>query len=1091
MSQNKIWIILGAMLFSTLSISVFAAQPIPSSEDAFSIVMKEICMGKTDGIGVFVSRTPVEKGTIIETWSGPFLTVPERQWFVFIDDYPGANWEHGCRYVLVNPDTGECKVTKGTRPPTILKDMIRYLGPDPFGGENRRVTTTPLKKNDSSSKSPEHLWAVILSGGADSSNNHVRYWNDCSQIYTTLVANYDYLDDHIIVAISDGTNPAVDQSNGTNSNPDLDGDGDNDTMYACTNANLTTIFTNLANTLTENDTLFIFTTDHGSGQLGVPGQPTSMNLWNGEVIWDYQFADLLEPIVCREMILTLEPCFSGGFVNDVMNMNSTVPRVISTAANDQEYSWAMSPSYTYDTYVFHWTAAVRGADAYGNPVDADANQDGEITMDEAYQYAVTMDTDNEHPQYAEWPIGFGQQVTLFGSGPASEGTIQLDHVSYGCDATIWAVVEDLDLIGQGSLTVSIVSDTEPSAESITLTETTEGRFEGSIDTSTGSPAADGTLQVTHGDTVTASYFDANYGGSGQMTVTDQASIDCIGPAITNVEIDSVSIDAATVTWTTDEPATSRIEYGPTSSLGFVAEDTELTTSHSLTLSGLDDCTFYYLEVHSADPSGNETIDDHSGVFYTFETLQLTTVLLANMDTNPGWTISGGSWAWGTPAGLGGDPSTGHTGSSVYGYNLGGTYTNSMAEYTLTTSPINCSTLSPVVLSFYRWLGVESSSYDHARLQVSNNGTTWNTIWQNPASSLVDVGWNYQEFDISSYAAGYATVYIRWTMGTTDSSVVYCGWNIDDVHVYSYGPCGPTPTPTATPTGPTPTPTNTSTPTNTPTSTPTSATHCNTCPTFDYGPFTPEATYQTHSGTLLASECRFYQFYLTGSCVYRFTTCEGGGSYSGDSYFELYDSSCTMLVSNDDFCSYGSQIDYTPSSTGVYYLRVRGYSFTAVSYTLAYRATCATPTVVPTNTPTSTPTNTPTRTPSPTHTATPTSTPTRTPTPTSTNTPTSTPTRTPTPTSTNTPTQTPTPIPTDTPTVTPTPTPDCIHDGDVVDDGIISSNDAQLAFRIALAFYIPTYPEECSADCNGDGTVSVGDAQMIFMAAMGQGACDDE
>ena len=138
---------------------------------------------------------------------------------------------------------------------------------------------------------------------------------------------------------------------------------------------------------------------------------------------------MLEPIQCREFIVTLEPCFSGGFVNDIVNMNSTVPRVVSTAANDMEYSWAMPPDYVYDTYVFHWTAAIEWMDAYGNPVDADTNNDGEITMDEAYQYALAMDQDDENPQYGEWPAGYGATLTMTGSGPTSDGTVKLKRGS--------------------------------------------------------------------------------------------------------------------------------------------------------------------------------------------------------------------------------------------------------------------------------------------------------------------------------------------------------------------------------------------------------------------------------------------------------------------------------------------------------------------------------------------------------------------------------------------------------------------------------------------------------------------------------------
>jgi len=84
---------------------------------------------------------------------------------------------------------------------------------------------------------------------------------------------------------------------------------------------------------------------------------------------------------------------------------------------------------------------------------------------------------------------------------------------------------------------------------------------------------------------------------------------------------------------------------------------------------------------------------------------------------------------------------------------------------------------------------------------------------------------------------------------------------------------------------------------------------------------------------------------------------------------------------------------------------------------------------------------------------------------------------------------PTGTPTGLPTITPTPGP-CIHDGDVNQNGFVTSGDAQLAFWIALFMYTPTYDERCAADCNGDGTVSAGDAQQIFQTALFLNTCAD-
>ena len=58
---------------------------------------------------------------------------------------------------------------------------------------------------------------------------------------------------------------------------------------------------------------------------------------------------------------------------------------------------------------------------------------------------------------------------------------------------------------------------------------------------------------------------------------------------------------ATVTWTTDEPATSRVDYGTSAgSLTLNVADPALVTSHTLQLTGLAPNTTYYFRVTSAD-----------------------------------------------------------------------------------------------------------------------------------------------------------------------------------------------------------------------------------------------------------------------------------------------------------------------------------------------------------------------------------------------------------------------------------------------------------------------------------------------------------
>ncbi|MBL8745440.1 MAG: proprotein convertase P-domain-containing protein [Phycisphaerae bacterium] len=179
---------------------------------------------------------------------------------------------------------------------------------------------------------------------------------------------------------------------------------------------------------------------------------------------------------------------------------------------------------------------------------------------------------------------------------------------------------------------------------------------------------------------------------------------------------------------------------------------------------------------------NDGIDSGTGTV-TIKVGVPQTIVFWNMDVNPGWTYGSG-WAYGVPQGLGGDPSSGYTGSNVVGYNLAGAYTNNLARTYTTTPAINLSGKYFTSLEFRRWLGVERAQYDHAGIEVSTNGTSWTLIWENPvpAPSINETAWSLQTYDLSAIADNQATVYVRWFMGPTDSSVVFQGWNLDDVKI---------------------------------------------------------------------------------------------------------------------------------------------------------------------------------------------------------------------------------------------------------------------------------------------------------------------
>jgi peroxiredoxin len=99
-------------------------------------------------------------------------------------------------------------------------------------------------------------------------------------------------------------------------------------------------------------------------------------------------------------------------------------------------------------------------------------------------------------------------------------------------------------------------------------------------------------------------------------LTTLATADETPPTISGVGVSNIAESSATITWKTNEDATSQVEYGKTETYGLkTVENTNLTTNHTVTLSQLDDGTTYYFQVISKDSSGNIATSDNQ----TFET----------------------------------------------------------------------------------------------------------------------------------------------------------------------------------------------------------------------------------------------------------------------------------------------------------------------------------------------------------------------------------------------------------------------------------------------------------------------------------------
>jgi peroxiredoxin len=114
--------------------------------------------------------------------------------------------------------------------------------------------------------------------------------------------------------------------------------------------------------------------------------------------------------------------------------------------------------------------------------------------------------------------------------------------------------------------------------------------------------------------------------------TTSSAIDNSLLSIQNVSVQSTTETGATITWKTNKPATGKVNYGETEEYGLTTQlDTDLSTSHSVTLTGLDSNTTYYFEAISTDDTGTEITKE--GSLATLATADKTPPTISGINTS--------------------------------------------------------------------------------------------------------------------------------------------------------------------------------------------------------------------------------------------------------------------------------------------------------------------------------------------------------------------------------------------------------------------------------------------------------------------------
>jgi hypothetical protein len=238
-------------------------------------------------------------------------------------------------------------------------------------------------------------YAVLISGGWDASHAYLRYWNDLKFMYAILVAFYKYNPKNIFVIYKDG----IQEDTGMPVN------------YSCSYSNINAAFSWLNSTMSDVDDLFIYTTNHGGA-----GNPVVLCLWNHDLMMPSDLASMM-PKYYKQIIVVMEQCFSGGFINAL----SGPRRVIMTAASSTESSYACDTEGPWDEFVYHFMDAVRNMTLLADPVGADTNSNGQVSILEAFNYARATDSCSETPQYDDNGDGLSHSGWMPSGGDGTTG----------------------------------------------------------------------------------------------------------------------------------------------------------------------------------------------------------------------------------------------------------------------------------------------------------------------------------------------------------------------------------------------------------------------------------------------------------------------------------------------------------------------------------------------------------------------------------------------------------------------------------------------------------------------------------------------
>ena len=215
---------------------------------------------------------------------------------------------------------------------------------------------------------PGKRYALLIGGGKNPANDFIRYWNDLKMMYLILLSK-GYEPANIRVAYSHGLAKGAGMP----------------VNFAAAIPAIQAAFTYFVPKVKAADTLYIFVAGQGAPPGTISGSTTAYWAWPGTPMTPAMFAAQVNRITAyKEITIHMNQSFSGGFIP----LLSKPKRVILTSSAATKEAFA-HPSLLMGNFSLWCLSAYHGHFLLsGTPVNADLNGNGNVSIAEAYNFAL-------------------------------------------------------------------------------------------------------------------------------------------------------------------------------------------------------------------------------------------------------------------------------------------------------------------------------------------------------------------------------------------------------------------------------------------------------------------------------------------------------------------------------------------------------------------------------------------------------------------------------------------------------------------------------------------------------------------------------